>query len=77
MAKLTNEQRRALRLLARRRNGCAKVLLLGYGLEPAELTALVQNGLATVTSRDTRQRRRSVPVAWITITEAGREAIAE
>jgi hypothetical protein len=77
MAELTDEQRRALRLLARRPSGCAQVVLLGYGLKLAMLMALVEDGLVITSSRDTRQRRRSVPVAWITITDAGRQAIAE
>jgi hypothetical protein len=77
MANLTDEQRRALRLLARRPDGCAQVVLLGYRFELTMLRALVENGLATATSRDIRQRRRSVPVAWITITDVGRQAIAE
>jgi hypothetical protein len=72
MANVTNEQRRALRFLARRPDGCAQVVLLGYGLTLSVLSALIDDGL----SRDTRQRRRWVPVAWITITEAGRKAIA-
>jgi hypothetical protein len=76
MANVTNEQRRALRFLARRPDGCAQVVLLGYGLKLSVLSALIDDGLATATSRDTRQRRRWVPVAWITITEAGRKAIA-
>jgi hypothetical protein len=75
MAKLTDEQRRALRLLARRPDGCAQVVLLGYRLKLSVLIALIDGGLATATSRETLQRRRWLPVAWIMITDAGRKAI--
>jgi hypothetical protein len=40
LAKLTDDQRRALRLLARRPDGCAQVVLQGYGLKLSGLTAL-------------------------------------
>jgi hypothetical protein len=39
------------------------VVLLGYGLKLSMLTALIEDGLASATSQDTRQRRRWVPVA--------------
>jgi hypothetical protein len=77
MAKLTNEHRRALRLLARRPDGCAQVVLLGYGLKLAVLAALMGDGLATAKPQDTRAGRQSVTVAWMAITEAGQKAIAE
>jgi hypothetical protein len=53
------------------------VVLLGYGFKLAVLTTLIEDGLATALMRDTRQSRRSVLVAWIMITEAGRKAIGE
>jgi hypothetical protein len=48
MAKLTDEQRRALRLLARRPDGCARVVLLGYGLKLSMLTAAPHRALCRI-----------------------------
>jgi hypothetical protein len=75
MAELGHEQRRALQLLARSPNGCAQLALRGYGFKRSLLAALVEGGLATDEPQDTRAGRQSVTVAWLTITETGRQAI--
>jgi hypothetical protein len=46
MAKLSDEQRRALRLLSRSPNGCTEAILLAHGFEVAMLGKLVLDRLA-------------------------------
>jgi hypothetical protein len=80
MTTLTDEQRRALRLLARSPNhGCPEAILLAHGFESAMQAKLVLDGLAKVEVHDTKVagRRVKVKVTWLRITEAGRKAIAE
>jgi hypothetical protein len=79
MEKLTDEQWRALRLLARSPNhGCTEAIMLAHGFESAMLAKLVLDGLAKVEVHDTKVagRRVKVKVTWLRITEAGRKAIA-
>jgi hypothetical protein len=77
MASLNDKHQRALGILARSPNGCAEADMLAYGFKCALLADLVQNGLVTANPQDTREGRHSVTVAWITITDAGRKAIAD
>jgi hypothetical protein len=70
MATLTDEQRRALRLMAGQPHGCTEADMLTHGFELAMLGDLLFRGLALAAPRDT------LPVMWIQITEAGRKAIA-
>jgi hypothetical protein len=53
MAKLTDEQKRALRILARSPNGCTEALMLAHGFEIAMLGKLALDGLAKVDAHDT------------------------
>jgi hypothetical protein len=77
MAKLSDEQRRALDLLARRPSGRTEADMLAHGFTFDLLADLVQSGgLATAEPQDTRHGRNSVTVTWMTITDAGRVAIA-
>ena len=87
MAKLTDEQQRALRLLARSPNGCTKAVLMAHGCPIEMLEKLVTAGLAEAWSEDVvsphpgrslwqpGRRRRSI--GWMGITEEGRKAIAK
>jgi len=79
MADLTDEQRRALRLLARSPNGCTEAIMLAHGLQSAMLGKLTVDGLAKVEAHDTKVagRRVKVKVTWLRITEAGRKAITD
>jgi hypothetical protein len=74
MTKLSDEQLRALEVLARHPDGCAEAVLLVDGFHVGQLAVLVFDGLAemqrTVTDIGGRQRT----VAWIKITEEGRKA---
>jgi hypothetical protein len=77
MANLTDEQRRALRRLARHPDGCAEAELLVDGFTIGQLTDLVIDGLATGTVARTALAGRETPVVWMKITKAGRKAIGE
>jgi hypothetical protein len=76
MAKLSDEQRRALQLLARSPNGCTEALMMAHGFDGTMLGQLVLDGLALATPHHTKAGRRQIVVVWLTITEAGRKAIA-
>jgi hypothetical protein len=72
MAK-SDEQRRALRLLARSPNGCAETVLLENGFSYEQLLALVFDGFATIrpsVTYDDAQNR----IIWMKITAAGQRA---
>jgi hypothetical protein len=71
MAQLSDEQRRALRLLKGQPHGCTEADMVTHGFELAALGDLMFRGLALAAPRDT------LPVMWIEITEAGCQAIAE
>jgi hypothetical protein len=77
MAKLSDEQRRALRILTRSPNGCTEEIMLAYGFKLDFLGDLVFGGLALATPQDTRAGGKPMMVVWMTITAAGRKAIAE
>jgi hypothetical protein len=73
MANLTNEQRRALRILARHLDGCAEAVLLAEGFSVGQLAELAIEGLAETRRAQVGSQHR----VWMKITEAGRQAIAE
>jgi hypothetical protein len=74
MAELSDEQRRALRLLSRRLDGCAEEVLLAEGFSIGQLAELALEGLVETKRAPVGSGRHSV---WIKITEEGRKAIAE
>jgi hypothetical protein len=73
MADLTDEQLRALRLLARYPSKCPGTVLLEQGFSYDQLSDLVLDGLAKLEPSITREGG----VVWAAITAAGRKAIAE
>jgi hypothetical protein len=75
MAKLTDEQRCALRILARSPNGCTEALMLAHDFEIAMLGKLALDGFARVKAHDTMAGGRRMKVVWLQITAAGRKAI--
>jgi hypothetical protein len=88
MAKLTDEQQRALRVLARTPKGCTKAVLMAHGCPIGMLEKLVTAGLAEswseeIVSRHPDRRlwqtgrRKRLRVRWMEITEEGRKAIAK
>jgi hypothetical protein len=76
MANLTDEQVRALQLLARYPSGCAEAVLLAEGFFVGPLAVLVVDGFAKMhrTAADVGGRQENV--VWMEITEEGRKAIA-
>jgi hypothetical protein len=78
MADLTDEQLRALRLLARYPSGCPGTVLLEQGFSYDQLSDLVLDGLAKLEPRITREGgQERIVIVWGAITAAGRKAIAE
>jgi hypothetical protein len=77
MAKLNDEQRRALQLLARHPVGCAEVALLAEGFSVGQLATLVMDGFAKRRPIVTNVGRREKIVLWMQITDAGRAALAD
>jgi hypothetical protein len=59
MATLTDEQRRALRLLASIPNGCTETLMLARGFELSMLRKLLRDGLAAAEPYNTLYRFHS------------------
>ena len=70
------ERHRALRLLAGSPLGATEAIMLAHGFTNTTLDALVRDGLATAERRTTRAGRRRIEVTWLTITDAGRQALA-
>jgi hypothetical protein len=75
MSKPTDEQRRALQLLARSPNGCTEALMMAHGFEGAMLDRLVLDGLARAEEHATMAGSRAMKVVWLQITAAGRKAL--
>jgi hypothetical protein len=76
MAKLNDEQRRALRHLARSPNGCTEALLMAHGFELRMLDKLASEGLVKAEAHDTKAGSRRMKVVWLQISAKGRKAIA-
>jgi hypothetical protein len=77
MAKLTDEHRRALQVLAREPVGCAEVALLAEGFSVGQLAALVMDGFAKRRPIVTNVGGREKIVLWMQITDAGRAVLAD
>jgi hypothetical protein len=77
MANLTDEQRRALRILVRHPRGCAEATMLAHGFKLDFLGDLVFGGLALTTLQDAPTGAQQKIIVWMTITATGRKAIAE
>jgi len=77
MAKLTDEQLRALLFLARHPNGCTEAFLLAYGFPSQMLEELVTAGLAKASPEEMKIARRRRKVVCFQITDAGRKAAAD
>jgi hypothetical protein len=71
------DRRRALDLLASCRDGCTEALLFAYGITVEMLVGLIHGGLATATTERMVAGGKSVEVARVRITEAGRAALAD
>ena len=76
MAKLNDDQRRALKTLAHK-DGCAEAMLLADGFSIDQLAGLVVGGYAVMQRRRVDISGRMRTVVWMKITEAGQKAIAD
>ncbi len=72
---LNRDRRRALRLLATAPNGATEAIMLAHGFSAEMLAVLVRDGLVAVEHRAMRAGRQPIKVTWLTITEAGRQAL--
>jgi hypothetical protein len=77
MAKLNDEQRRALDMLARKPDGCAEAVLLARGFSFDQLGDLVFDGLARMQPCITHVDGKEKIVVWVQISAAGRRAIGQ
>jgi hypothetical protein len=65
----------ALELLASCRDGCTEALMLAHGFTIEQVVELVRVGLATATTERMVAGNRTIEVARVRITEAGRRAL--
>jgi hypothetical protein len=70
------DRRRALELLASSRDGCTEAIMIAHGFTVPQMVDLVRSGLATAHTRRVIVARRTVEVAYLKITEAGRQVHA-
>jgi hypothetical protein len=73
---ISDEQRRALRLLGRNPKGYTEAMLMAHGFTIAMVAVLVRDGLVTATPQTGRAGKRPVKIVRLRITDAGRHAIA-
>jgi hypothetical protein len=74
--KLTDEQRRALRLLAGSPGGCTEAIMLAHGFTIEMLARLIVDGFAAAEPEHVRPNGRSIKITRMQITEAGGRALA-
>jgi hypothetical protein len=74
---LKDEERSALKVLARHSGGCAEEVLLADGLSSGQLAGLVIDGFGTMHPMVTLTGERETVAVSMQITEAGRAALAE
>jgi hypothetical protein len=74
-SRLSREARRALEFLAVDRHGATERLMLAQGFTRGMLVGLVRSGLATRYRSVIRTSRKTVEIAYMTITVSGRNAI--
>jgi hypothetical protein len=69
------DRRRALELLAASREGCTEAIMIAHGFTVRQMVELVRAGLATAYTRRVIVGRRTVEVAHLKITDAGRQSL--
>ena len=57
-------------------HGATEAIMLAHGFTNVMLDALVRDGLATADRRAMKAGRQPIEVTWLTITDAGRQALA-
>ena len=73
--RISNDQRRALRVLAGGPHGCTEASMLAHGFKAELLAVLVRDGLATKQPGTIRPGGRPLKVVWVMITDAGHRAL--
>jgi hypothetical protein len=73
----TDQQRRALKLLARYPDGCAAALMLAHRFTIDMLADLAADGLLTIDTRREQVGGRQKVVVRVQISPAGRRELAE
>jgi hypothetical protein len=75
--RLSTDQTRALRLLDEAEPlGCTEAIMLAHGFRTELLAGLIHDGLASTLLESVAAGGRSVAVARLQITDAGRRALA-
>jgi hypothetical protein len=64
-------------LLASCRDGCTEAILLAHGFTIPQMVELVRTGLATASAERVVAGGRTIEVARVRITEAGRQRLGE
>jgi hypothetical protein len=77
MAKLSDEELRALLFLACHQHGCTEAVLMAHGFPSQMLEELVSTGLAKVSPEEMKIARKRRKVLCFQITDAGRKAAAD
>jgi hypothetical protein len=70
------DRRRAPELLASCRDGCTEAMMLAHGFTVPQMVELIHAGLASATGERMVAGKRTIEVARVRITEAGRRALA-
>ena len=68
-------RRRALELLAASREGCTEAIMIAHGFTVPQMVDLVRAGLATAKTERVVAGGRTMQVARVQITEAGRRTL--
>jgi hypothetical protein len=71
------DRRRALELLASSRDGCTEAIMLADGFTIAQVVELIHAEVATATTECVVARKRTIEVACVRITDAGRQRLSE
>jgi len=69
-------RRHALELLAASSDGCTEAIMLAHGFTIQQMVELVWDELATATAERVVAGNRTIEIARVRITEAGRRALA-
>jgi hypothetical protein len=71
------DRRRALELLASSPDGCSEAIMLARGFTVEQMVELVRAGLATTNGERVAIGARTIEIARVRITEAGRSTIGK
>jgi hypothetical protein len=71
------DRRRALELLAASPDGCSEAIMIAHGFTVEQLVKLVHTGLATAKAERVVAGGRTIEVARVRITAAGRGALTD